>query len=188
MNEQSYIQNLSYQMSFSGFGPVSEAIETMSKSTSVEERGAIFTRPEVVDFVLDLVGYTIDQKLHTKRLLEPSCGDGDFLIAAIRRLLQSWRANSSNTRDAYKQLSNSIVAVELHSLTRERTLEKIVTVLKEEGVNWRQARNLADTWLIQGDFLLLDNLTRGFDYVVGNPPYVRQELIPTALINEYRSR
>lgn len=31
-------------------------------------------------------------------------------------------------------------------------------------------------------------LEAGFDFVVGNPPYVRQELIPVALLAEYRSR
>lgn len=55
-------------------------------------RGAIFTRSEVVDFILDLAGYTEDQLLHEKRLLEPSFGGGDFLLPIIQRLLSAWRA------------------------------------------------------------------------------------------------
>jgi len=47
---------------------------------------------------------------------------------------------------------------------------------------------LADQWLIQGDFLLVP-IAGVFDFVVGNPPYyVRQELIPDALMAGYRSR
>ena len=42
-------------------------------------------------------------------------------------------------------------------------------------------------WLSQGDFLLAD-LEGSFDYVVGNPPYVRQETVPDVLIAEYRRR
>jgi hypothetical protein len=42
------------------------AIEKLSTSVSSESRGAIFTRPEVVEFILDLVGYTTDQPLHQK--------------------------------------------------------------------------------------------------------------------------
>ncbi|MFZ4410934.1 MAG: Eco57I restriction-modification methylase domain-containing protein, partial [Paracraurococcus sp.] len=42
-------------------------------------------------------------------------------------------------------------------------------------------------WLRQGDFLLLPIAGR-FTHVVGNPPYVRQELIPDALMAEYRRR
>ena len=58
---------------------VTAAIEKLSASTGTESRGAVFTRPEVVDFILDLAGYTEDQPLHEMRLLEPSFGGGDFL-------------------------------------------------------------------------------------------------------------
>jgi len=49
------------------------------------------------------------------------------------------------------------------------------------------AAALADHWLACGDFLLAD-LPEDFDVVVGNPPYVRQELIPPVLLAEYRNR
>ena len=35
---------------------------------SAESRGAVFTRREVVDFILDLAGYTVDQPLRHCRL------------------------------------------------------------------------------------------------------------------------
>jgi hypothetical protein len=47
--------------------------------------------------------------------------------------------------------------------------------------------DLLNHWLFQGDFLL-ESIKESFSYVVGNPPYVRQELIPDALIAEYRTR
>ena len=40
---------------------------------------------------------------------------------------------------------------------------------------------------MQGDFLLAP-LEGQFNFVVGNPPYVRQELIPAPLLAEYRAR
>ena len=43
-----------------------------------EARGAVFTRREVVDFILDLVGYTADKPLHRAALLKPSNGAGGF--------------------------------------------------------------------------------------------------------------
>ncbi len=51
----------------------------------------------------------------------------------------------------------------------------------------RTAATLSDRWLHHGDFLLAE-LPGTFDAVVGNPPYVRQELIPGVLLSEYRSR
>ena len=66
---------------------VSAAVEVLASQGGIEARGAIFTRAEVVDFILDLVGYTEDQPLYHKRLLEPSCGAGDFLLPVVDRLL-----------------------------------------------------------------------------------------------------
>lgn len=42
-------------------------------------------------------------------------------------------------------------------------------------------------WLACGDFLLAP-VRSGFTHIVGNPPYVRQELIPEPLLAEYRIR
>ncbi|MCE1750369.1 hypothetical protein LWT55_22985, partial [Enterobacter hormaechei] len=69
--------------------PVTAATEALATEGGLEARGAIFTRFEVVDFILDLVGYTEDQPLHEKRLLEPSFGGGDFLLPIIERLLSA---------------------------------------------------------------------------------------------------
>ena len=71
---------------------VDAAIEHMSTGTCTGSRGAVFTRSEVVEFILDLTGYTEDQPLYSKRLLEPSFGGGDFLLPAISRLLDSWKS------------------------------------------------------------------------------------------------
>jgi len=165
---------------------VSAAIESLAEATGAEARGAIFTRTEVVDFILDLVGYTEDQPLHEKRLLEPSFGGGDFLLPVISRLLAAWRA-AKGAGSALDDLGDAIRAVELHRETYRMTHAAVVTLLKQEGVAAGKATVLADRWLSQGDFLLAP-LAGEFDFVVGNPPYVRQELIPAPLLAEYRSR
>ena len=62
-----------------------------------------------------------------------------------------------------------------------------MAMLEQEGLTQQTAVDLADRWLVQGDFLLTA-LNGQFDFVVGNPPYVRQELIPAPLLAEYRGR
>lgn len=151
-----------------------------------EVRGAIFTRPEVVNFILDLVGYTIDQPLHNRRLLEPSFGQGDFLLPVIERLLTAWQASGSND-SALASLGDAVLAVELHSDTYKTTYSNVVTLLRNKGINANTAKALTNRWLLQGDYLLT-RLNGEFDFVVGNPPYVRQELIPDTLLAAYRSR
>ena len=167
--------------------PIAEASESLAHNGGIESRGAIFTRPEVVDFILDLAGYTEDQPLHCKRMLEPSFGGGEFLSAIVRRLLTSWRAGTSAKGCPINDLSNAIRAIELHRETYQRTREKTVALLMEEGISKESSDTLLNSWLSQGDFLLLP-IEGKFDFVVGNPPYVRQELIPSPLMAEYRSR
>ena len=165
---------------------VTAAMEALAAQDGVETRGAIFTRSEVVDFILDLAGYTEDQPLHKKRILEPSFGGGDFLLPIVGRLLTAWRAAKSSGY-ALDDLGDAIRAVELHRETFRSTHAAMIALLKREGLPVRTAVALADRWLMQGDFLLAP-LDGQFDFVVGNPPYVRQELIPASLLAEYRSR
>ena len=53
---------------------VTDALEAMALFSKSEERGAIFTRSEVVNFILDLVGYIPSKDIWTQRILEPSFG------------------------------------------------------------------------------------------------------------------
>lgn len=165
---------------------VQAAIDHLALSAESHSRGAFFTRREVVDFILDLTGYTEDQPLHEKRLLEPSFGGGDFLLPIIERLLRAWRSAKPNG-SALDDLGNAIRAVELHHDTFGSTHAAVVALLKREQIAANTATALANLWLSQGDFLLAP-LEGEFDFVAGNPPYVRQELIPTPLLIEYRSR
>jgi hypothetical protein len=153
--------------------------------SGVEARGAVFTRPEVVDFILDLVRYTEDQPLHRRRLLEPSFGGGDFLLAAAGRLVAAYRRHGGT--DPAHDLKHAVRAVELHAATFAATELQLKAQLRAGGLTADEAQDLAQAWLVQGDFLL-EPMEGRFDVVVGNPPYVRQELIPDVLMAEYRRR
>lgn len=166
--------------------PIATATEALASGGGIEALGAIFTRSEVVNFILDLAGYTSDKPLHKQRLLEPSFGAGDFLLPAIERLLTAWRADEER-ESGIESLANAICAVELHRDTFSRTYSAVIDLLAQNGFSPDSAEKLADGWLTQDDFLL-QPFEVGFDYVVGNPPYVRQELIPAPLLAEYRSR
>jgi len=166
--------------------PVLTASAELAEQGGIEARGAIYTRSEVVDFILDLVGYTPNRPLHKLRLLEPSFGGGDFLLPAIGRLLAAWRKSGAHG-NAQAVLCNAIRAVELHRETFRATREAVIEMLRQAGIAPESAHALASHWLCQGDFLLL-RMEGRFNYAVGNPPYVRQELIPSALLSEYRRR
>lgn len=165
---------------------VTDALAQLS-TAGIEERGAIFTRREVVDFILDLVGYTAAKPLYELRLLEPSFGNGDFLIPAIERLFDSLEHHGFPGDVPLPPLDNCIRAVELHESTFVATRTRLLALLQARGLSPAGAETLAARWLTQGDFLLTA-LDSPFDVVVGNPPYVRQERVPAVLMAEYRAR
>lgn len=162
------------------------AVEELA-AAGVEERGAIFTRSEVVEFILDLTGYTTASALHKKRLLEPSFGEGSFLLVAVERLLDSYYAHTPKHADPVVDLKDAIRAIELHRNSFMETRLKLRYLLRENGIASAATEKILDTWLIQGDFLLIE-FPFQFTHIVGNPPYVRQELIPAVLLAEYRHR
>jgi type I restriction-modification system DNA methylase subunit len=146
---------------------------------SGRERGAIYPRRETVDFILDLVGYTPDKPLHHYTLLEPSFGNGDFLVRAVERLVTSYRrTNSLNT--AVADLRGAIVGIEIDPDAAEITVKLLTELLSRFGFDLKHICALLGAWLRKDDFLLAD-IRQRFDFVVGNPPYVRQELIPARL-------
>ncbi|MDE2774274.1 MAG: Eco57I restriction-modification methylase domain-containing protein [Gemmatimonadota bacterium] len=172
------------QASLPGFCPVEDALKNLSQA-GIELRGAVFTRREVVEFILDLVGFTAERPLYDKTLLEPSFGEGDFLFVAVERLLDAWHRQGKP--GGIRNLVSCIRGVELHRKTFESTRQKLLQQLRGAGLSQTEAMMLCGRWLVHGDFLLAE-LPPEFAFVVGNPPYVRQELIPDALLTEYRAR
>jgi len=167
--------------------PVEAALQVIAHTGNVEQRGAVFTKVEVVDGILNLCGYTADDDLLSKRLIEPSVGDGEFLLAAATRLLESCRRHHGPPSDHAPALANCLRGVELHHSTYESTKEKVVSLLVGSGLNQRAATGVAERWVRQDDFLLT-SIDGEFDVAVGNPPYVRQERIPDVLLSEYKRR
>lgn len=156
-------------------------------TASADERGAIFTRGEVVEFILDLVGYTEDRDLAQTRVLEPSAGHADFLLPIIGRLVRSYVAHGGDLSRGAHRLAPAIRAYEVHESSLETARSVVVAELLRLGVKKAAAETLGRDWLVRADFLLVP-LPHTFDFVVGNPPYVRQELIPSALLAKYRAR
>ncbi len=165
---------------------VSLALENLATNGGIEARGAIFTRVEVVEFILDLVGYTADRPIYQQRILEPSFGSGDFLLPMIDRLLDAWKRDRAS-QSIVDELGGAIHAVELHRATYSETRTRLIEKLANAGIASKAGHSLADCWLKCDDFLL-SPVSHDFDFVVGNPPYIRQERIPEPLLAEYRSR
>lgn len=146
------------------------------------ELGEVFTRPWVVELILDLAGYDPGRDLAALRAIEPACGDGAFLGPMIDRLLQSARRHGRRPED----LAGALEAFDLSTLNAERTTKMVLKRLTDFGVAVSLAEALAGRWVRQGDFLM-EAEDEAADFVIGNPPYIRLESVPPARMAAYRA-
>lgn len=144
------------------------------------ERSQIYTRPEVAHFMLDCIGLKHNWHIENVRFLEPSCGEGDFVIPFVKRLLCSFE----NT-PTVEQLLNKLLAVDISDQSIAISKSKIRCLLDNSGFSDREIDRLLDNWFLTADFLLSD-IEGKFTHIVGNPPYVRVEKIPKFLLKQYR--
>ena len=126
--------------------------------------GDVPTAPEVVRYMLDLIGYTADKDLSNTIILEPSCGEGEFVVEIARRLIESAKLFGFDAQAAFVKCvyGYDIVEEKIHRC-RQR--------LSALGLD------PTDSHVCVGDFL--SARVPEVDFVVGNPPYVRYENIPS---------
>ncbi len=166
------------------FPKLKDHLHALEWGDSGQEKGEVFTNPEIVNFMLKTSGVVDAIQSKTARILEPSCGQGEFVITVAKLLV----ANITDQREevSLNFIKGLIQAFDISSknieIAKQKTNEVLLQVLTTE-----EATSVVDSWFHHGDFLLTD-ITTYFTHVVGNPPYVRIENIPTTLLSEYRSR
>jgi hypothetical protein len=118
-------------------------------------------------------------------LLEPSCGDGAFLALVVRRLLDSERHHLGSVDWNDVTLDGAIRAADISTQSVSSARALVSALLESAGCETVRAHKLAETWIVQTDFLL-GTWPTAFEFVVGNPPYVRIEDVPKQVLSRYR--
>lgn len=113
-----------------------------------KSRGAVPTRQEVVDFMLDLIGYTTDKPLHTQRLLEPSFGDCRFVLSAVECLILARRDQGGSD---HRDLLDCNRAVELDEATFKTFRQVLEAKVVERGFEGAAAHELAEAWGVHAE-------------------------------------
>ena len=136
------------------------------------KHGDVFTSPEVVSYMLDLVGYTSGKDLSTIKILEPSCGEGEFVIEIVRRLRDSSQRYGF---DFGKTLLDNVYAYDID----EKKIDICKARLAKDGIAVSLDANIR-----YADFLTQQ--IPDVDVVIGNPPYIRYEQIPQDQLSGYK--
>lgn len=119
-----------------------------SKVDAQKMRGAYYTPPVIAEFMCK---WALSDKNNT--VLEPSCGDGNFLIAAEQELLKLGATK--------KSFAKQMVGIEF------------------EPSEAKKAQERSSSTIVSSDFFTVckkfSEENRRFDVVVGNPPFIRYQ-------------
>lgn len=135
--------------------------------------GDVFTKPEVVKHMLDLVGYVSTSDLSVVSILEPSCGEGEFLTEIIDRL---WQSSINFKFDFNEAFHKCITAIDIDDAKTKICIDRIISRYSELDSPERN--------ILTEDFLL--SKYNNVDIVIGNPPYIRYEEIPKDKLPLYK--
>ena len=154
-----------------------------SRKVPKELRGAVYTKNWVVELLLDLAGYTPDRDLPGSLAIEPAAGEGAFLAPMAGRLLSSCLRQGRPPLDC----AGSLVAYEIDEESAEAARVAVISSLTAAGIAEDVARTLASNWVRVGDYLFDSPRLPAADFVIGNPPYIRIEVIPNETMGLYRN-
>jgi len=189
--------------------------------------GEFYTPEEVIDYILKGVGYTSDQQIEGKLLLDLACGSGGFLVRAIKALVDRLKAKGFNAETILREAQRSVYGFDINPfaahLAETNLLFQVIDLLNEA----KKAN--PDFWMEKFNIFITDSLrlpeqarpgqtsflepvesayvedaqivtqikarqgvfSEGFNFVIGNPPYVRTESITSQykkrLADDYRN-
>lgn len=123
----------------------------------------VFTADLIVRRMLDGIGYS-GSGIDGRRILEPSFGDGAFLVEIVRRILDRYVDCPVDT--VFSALS-MVHGMEINHDTFRSAVDRLDALLAERGIH-----GYGWPGLVCGDMLSCTDGIR-YDYIIGNPPYVR---------------
>ncbi|MDI9365453.1 MAG: Eco57I restriction-modification methylase domain-containing protein [Flavobacterium sp.] len=134
-------------------------------------QGEVFTDKNAIQFILDEVNYAPDVDLKSISILEPASGKGAFAIEIINRLFQSSLLHNFSFLDS---LICNLTFVELD----KHSFAKLCSSIDELVFNLTSKKTTVSSKICLNTNFLTHQFNMKYDCIVGNPPYIRHELIP----------
>lgn len=154
-------------------------IKEYTKRKSGRNHGEVFTHNRIVDYLLNEVNYESHLNLSYVKILEPASGTGSFAKGIIKRLFDSSLLYGFSFTEAFE---SNVRFVEIEENNYKKLVSQLQKTLSSFGINHDLSKSKA---IINQDFLTV-NFVERFDCIVGNPPYIRHELISEDLKELYK--
>lgn len=162
--------------------------------TERKRLGEYYTAEEAVDYILAQTGITSDPDIMSKRILDPSCGSFTFGVRALTPLLKAAEHLSGENR--IELVRRCLIGYDInpfsvflsHLSLLFATLDIYLEAKRKNpnyvipGFNIHNRNSL--TYFSQAEELQRigevteEELEEQADYVIGNPPFVRNERVP----------
>ncbi len=152
--------------------------------------GEFYTPIPVINYILDVTGYSQENSIENNRFIDISCGSGSFIIRAIEILIFRFKYLYNLERLSDLTLENAIsiimkikeniygvdinpIACVLCQISIHFALFEIYKIIKEYDSTYK----LPNFNIYNENALNFIN-DKNFDFVVGNPPYLFIRNIP----------
>ena len=131
--------------------------------------GQVFTPQWIIAEILDLLEYN-NERILEKYILEPSSGDGAFLLEIVERYIDVCLVKNLNSLVIKQHLEKYIYAVEIDESEYQKSVQNLNKLVKDKlGIEQDLKWNIYN----QNTLDFYKNHLNFFDYIVGNPPYIR---------------
>ena len=145
--------------------------------------GEYYTPDWLAEHVLDEVGY---DGRPDRRLLDPACGSGTFLVTAVNRIRAWYKRNPSgcgfDEAELCRRILAGVVGFDLNPLAVLSARANLLIALGDLARHVSRMSLpvfLRDSILAPPDAYDDDPDDNRFDYVVGNPPWIAWDHLPT---------
>jgi len=105
---------------------MSEEEEQRNGQLRIKESGAYYTKPMLVEFMLNEVLPWPDEKnkRYEYKILDPACGSGIFLVESYRRLIARWKL-SNNKKKIDEQSLRNILLNSIYGIDKDKEAIKV---------------------------------------------------------------
>lgn len=138
-----------------------------------KQLGQVYTPEWVVTEILDRLQYC-GRSILKKTILEPACGQGAFLIEVVRRYILAAQSEGYSHQEIISDLETYIYGIDIDLVAYTECVENLdrlcESLLSAKPLHWNIFHQDTLTWY--QDYLNF------FDYIVGNPPYIRIHNLP----------
>ena len=141
---------------------------SLAKSYSQEKLfGQVYTPQFIVCKILDDVGYNSPEILG-KTIIDPACGDGRFLVEIVKRIIEF------STESDLKKNLECVYGWDIDKVAITECRENLNRLINDKNIDVRWNVNVSNSLekYEKPDLFAVAEFQK-FDFIVGNPPYIR---------------